>query len=287
MFLTQLIKPNGDVIQLARESVNDSTLNSLSESDFPGDGSGFQTGWLRYDSITGINMTEGIWRLRFSVSDNSDSLDSAVLLDNVIDPSVPASSTDYMLTFARMLSGDIDIHDADLEADAVASAEHQAFIDKVNEVISDMENSSDSEFMAGKDEFLDRLLVARDSLAGHEEASGFVQQAGVAHNLLEASIMTDEGIGTNITAIQDSLNQAKTFLVAHVNDFGETDAIANIRTNIDAVLANIDNVNNNEFTTATMVAIRDGIKQAFSDTIDHMSAPVCNDPALPCYNMAM
>ena len=37
-------------------------------------------------------------------------------------------------------------------------------------------------------------------------------------------------------------------------------------------LANIENVNNNEFATATMVAIRDGIKQAFSDTIDHMSS---------------
>ena len=37
-------------------------------------------------------------------------------------------------------------------------------------------------------------------------------------------------------------------------------------------LANIENVNNNEFTTATMVAIKTGIKKAFSDTIDHMSS---------------
>ncbi len=84
--------------------------------------------------------------------------------------------------------------------------------------------------------------------------------------------MATEDFGTNITAITDSINQAKDFLVAHVNDFGETDALANIKTNIDSVLANIENVNNNEFTTATMVAIRDGIKQAFSDTIDHMSS---------------
>ncbi len=68
----------------------------------------------------------------------------------MVDPPVAASSTDYLLTFARMLSGDIGIHEADLEADTVASAEHQAFIDKVNEVISDMENISDSEFFAGK-----------------------------------------------------------------------------------------------------------------------------------------
>ncbi len=68
-----------------------------------------------------------------------------------------------------------------------------------------------------------------------------------------------------------TINQAKSFLVAHVNDFGETDALASIKTNIDSVLANIENVNNNEFTTATMVAIRDGIKQVFSDTIDHMN----------------
>ena len=84
--------------------------------------------------------------------------------------------------------------------------------------------------------------------------------------------MTDQGISTtNITAIADSVNQAKTFLVAHINDFGETDALANIKTNIDSVLANIENVNNNEFTTATLVAIRDGIKKTFSDTIDHMN----------------
>ena len=75
----------------------------------------------------------------------------------------------------------------------------------------------------------------------------------------------------NVVAIKDSLNQAKAFLVAHINDFGETDSLANIRTNIDSVLANIDNSNNNSFTTATIAAIRDGIKQAFSDTIDHMN----------------
>ncbi len=233
--------------------------------------SGGQTGWLRYDSTHFI--PSGLTKLEFHVYDAGDNdQDSAVLIDNVLDPIVEASSTDYLLTFARMLSGDVGLHEADLEADAVASAEHQAFIDKVNEVITDMENSSDSEFMAGQNEFLDRLWVARDSLASHEESAGFLQQTGVAHNLLEASIMADEGIGTNnISAIQNSLNQAKTFLVAHVNDFGETDALANIRTNIDAVLANIDNANNNEFTTATMVAIRQGIKQAFSDTIDHMN----------------
>jgi hypothetical protein len=83
--------------------------------------------------------------------------------------------------------------------------------------------------------------------------------------------MATEDVSANITAIKDSINQAKDFLVAHVNDFGETDALANIKTNIDSVLANIENVNNHVFTTATMVAIRDGIKQAFSDTIDHMS----------------
>ena len=170
-----------------------------------------------------------------------------------------------------MLRGDIEVHDADLEADAVASAEHQAFIAKVNEVITDMENISDSEFMAGRDEFFDRLWVARDTLAGHEDTTEFLQQTGVAHHLLEASVMATEDFGTHIASITDSINQAKTFLVAHINDFGETDALANIKTNIDSVLANIENVNNNEFTTATMVAIKTGIKKAFSDTIDHMS----------------
>jgi len=233
--------------------------------------SGSQTGWLTYDGDW--NIPAGLTQLVFEVNDVGDNtFDSAVLIDSVLDPVIEPSSTDYMLTFARMLRGEIDPHDADLEADAVASAEHQAFIAKVNEVITDMENISDSEFAAGRDEFFDRLWVARDTLADHEESAEFLQQTGVAHHLLEASVMATEDVSTNITAITDSINQAKGFLVAHINDFGETDALANIKTNIDSVLANIDNVNNNEFTTATMVAIRDGIKQAFSDTIDHMNA---------------
>ena len=290
VFTAKLIFADDSEYILATASVISSAFTSV--SGLPGDtldsSFGGQTGWLySFDSII---VPSGITRLRFEVIDDSDNFaDSAVLLDNIVDPPVVASSTDYLLTFAKMLRGDIDIHDADLEADAVASAEHQAFIDKVNAVITDMENSSGSDFVAGQDEFLDRLWVARDSLASHEESAGFLQQTGVAHNLLEASIMSDEGVGTNnISAIQNSLNQAKTFLVAHINDFGETDALANIRTNIDAVLANIDNANNNEFTTATMVAIRQGIKQAFSDTIDNMngghSHPECSDPTLSCYS---
>ena len=273
VFLAQLIKSTGAVVELARESVQSSTFTFV--SGLPGDtldnSNGFETGWIRYNAIIS-DVPAGTTTLRFKVTDNSDNFaDSAVLLDNVVDPPVAASSTDYMLTFAKMLRGDIDIDEADLEADAMASEEHQAFIAKVNEVINDMENISDAEFVAGKDEFFDRLWVARDTLTNHEDSAEFLQQTGVAHHLLEASIMTDEGIGSNITAIKDSINQAKTFLVAHINDFGETDSLANIRTNIDSVLANIDNVNNNEFTTATIVAIRGGIKKAFSDTIDHMS----------------
>ena len=190
----------------------------------------------------------------------------------MVDPPVVVSSTDYLLTFAKMLRGDIELHDADLEADAVASEEHQAFIAKVNEVITDMEDISDSEFLAGRDEFFDRLWVARDTLSNHEDTTEFLQKTGVAHHLLEASVMATEDVSSNIAAITDSINQAKSFLVAHVNDFGETDALASIKTNIDSVLANIENVNNNEFTTATIVAITTGLKKAFSDTIDHMSA---------------
>jgi len=260
------------------ESVVNSKNLFTSISGLPGDTldstNGYQTGWRNfYELVSGLPTGEDI-TLRFEVVDNSDNFaDSAVLIDNVVDPPVVVSSTDYLLTFAKMLRGDIEVHDADLEADAVASAEHQAFIAKVNEVITDMENiSSDSEFLAGKDEFFDRLWVARDTLAGHEDTTEFLQEAGVAHHLLEASVMATDDFGTNIASITDSINQAKTFLVAHINDFGETDALANIKTNIDSVLANIENVNNNEFTTATMVAIKTGIKKAFSDTIDHMSS---------------
>ena len=283
-FEAHLHLPNGDTQVLLKLSYSD-VINGTgftSVTGLPTDKldstNGGQTGWLFYEGT--IFIPDGLTTFGFHVYDvGGNTFDSAVLIDNVLDPIVemgadesPISSTDYLLTFARMLRGEIDPHDADLDADAVASAEHQAFIAKVNEVINDMENISDSELIAVKDEFLDRLWVARDTLAGHEETTEFLQQAGVAHHLLDASIMTDESLGGNLAAIHDSINQAKTFLVAHINDYGETDALANIRTNIDSVLANIENVNNNEFSTATIVAIRAGIKQAFSDTIDHMSA---------------
>jgi len=267
---------------------------------YAGSGNGYETGWLSFATAAGgIELASGLTTLRFSVFDVDASgndvddagfntghalYDSALLLDNVIDPPVEASSTDYLLTFARMLRGEIDVHDADLEADAVASEEHQAFVAMVNEVISDMENISIDEFIEGKDVLLDRLWVAREIVADHEETAEFVQQTAVAHNLLEAAVITNQGIGShNITAIQDSLNQAKSFLVAHINDFGEVDALANIKTNIDSVLVNIDNMNNNVYTTATLVAIRDGIKQAFSDTIDHMTGTnsLCGSAAHP------
>ncbi len=278
IFTAQVIDSQGTVIELVHKSVNGSTFldDSFDFKVLKSGSSGRQTGWetIEQDINFGAGagaLALGTTTLRFKVTDNAGSSDSGALLDNIVDPPVVASSTDYLLTFARMLRGEIDVHDADLEADTVASAEHQAFIAKVNEVISDMENGTKSKVMAGKDVIFDKLWAARDSLAGHEDTAEFLQQTGVAHHLLEASVMATEDVSTNIASIKDSINQAKSFLVAHVNDFGETDALASIKTNIDSVLANIENVNNNEFTTATIVAIRDGIKQAFSDTIDHMN----------------
>ena len=310
-FTAQLLNSSDGVVHtFATESRSASTLSGVS-GQFPsetfGDGSsstrqGSQTGWQSISDVA-LGLAAGAYKLKFSVfdvdengalavvGDNDALYDSAVLIDNVVDPPVASPSTDYLLTFARMLSGESDIHDADLEADAVASEEHQAFIARVNEVISDMDNISVSAFMEGRDEFLDRLWAARDIVTGHEETTEFLQQSAVAHHLLEANLILNEGINTtSIVAIQDSINQAKSFLVAHINDFGESDALANIKTNIDSVLSDIDNMNNNVYTTATLVAIRDGIKQAFSDTIDHMNGgghAVCDDPTLPCYNNMM
>jgi hypothetical protein len=297
IFTAQVIDSQGTVIELVHKSVNGSTFlgDSFDFKVLKSGSSGRQTGWVPIDQTINFGagagaLALGTTTLRFKVTDNAGSSDSGALLDNIVDPPVVASSTDYLLTFARMLRGEIDVHDADLEADTVASAEHQAFIAKVNEVISDMENGTKSKVMAGKDVIFDKLWAARDSLAGHEDTAEFLQQTGVAHHLLEASVMATEDVSTNIASIKDSINQAKSFLVAHVNDFGETDALASIKTNIDSVLANIENVNNNEFTTATIVTIRDGIKQAFSDTIDHMNNngcnnsehPECDQQVLPC-----
>ena len=313
-FEAQLLNSSDvEVHNFATESRLASTLSTVSGS-FPsetfGNGSastrqGSQTGWKSISDVA-LALGAGTYKLKFSVFDAADGnanpalatvgtnaakYDSAVLIDNVVDPPVASPSTDYLLTFARMLSGEIDIHDADLEADAVASEEHQAFVARVNEVISDMDNISVSAFMESRDEFLDRLWTAREIVTGHEETTEFLQQTAVAHHLLEANLIMNEGMNTtSITAIQDSLSQAKAFLVAHINDFGEVDALANIKTNIDSVLANIDNINNNVYTTATLVAVRNGIKKAFSDTIDHMTGHdhlVCDDPAQPCYKGAL
>jgi hypothetical protein len=248
-FKALLIDTDGNETILRQESVNasnflvDSFLFDADLGVLKSGSSGHQTGWQTFDDNITFGSVGGEVILRFKVTDNAGSSDSGVLLDNIVDPPVVASSTDYLLTFARMLRGEIDVHDADLEADTVASAEHQAFIAKVNEVISDMENGTKSKVMAGKDVIFDKLWAARDSLAGHEDTAEFLQQTGVAHHLLEASVMATEDVSTNIASIKDSINQAKSFLVAHVNDFGETDALASIKTNIDSVLANIENVN--------------------------------------------
>ena len=312
---------NKDTFNTDFSSVSGTTSEKLEFSETLDVSTLYQTGWKSYNDST--ELAVGTYTLLFSVFeadntgnyyytkdqdgkfttdvngdyipydpywDNHATNDSALLLDNVIDPPVTASSTAYLLTFARMLRGEIDVHDADLAADAVHSEEHQAFLAKVNDVISDMENISITEFIDSRDVFFDRLQSARAIVAGHEETTEFTQQTAVAHHLLEAAVMTRHGLTSNITAITDSLNQAKTFLAAHINDFGAVDALANIKTNIDSVLANIDNINNNVYSTSTLVAVREGIKQVFSDTIDHMNGAnpiVCNDPTLPCYTMSM
>ncbi len=65
---------------------------------------GDQTGWLTYEGTW--NIPAGITQLVFEVNDvGGNDNDSAALIDNVLDPIVETSSTDYMLTFARMLRG--------------------------------------------------------------------------------------------------------------------------------------------------------------------------------------
>ncbi len=94
---------------------------------------GGETDWTSIDTVKWV--LSGITLFHFHVYDVGGAIrDSAVLLDNVVDPPVDASSTGYLLTFARMLSGEIDPHATDFEADAVASEEHQVFIVKLDSV---------------------------------------------------------------------------------------------------------------------------------------------------------
>jgi hypothetical protein len=216
--------------------------------------------------------------LRFVVLDNPDLVvDSAVLIDNVVDPlvdgavdvvtsEVSTSSTDYLLTFAKMIRGDMDTHNEEYPGNATSQSEHQTFINKVDEAIGDIENNPDT---VSRIDIFDKLGAARDGLIVHADMKEPMQHTALAQHLLDSKIHADGGFAVNLTSIDAEMNQARAFLEEHINDFGDTTAHRDIRSQMDSVLTGIDTVKNN-YDTATASAISRGVKEAFCDVIDHM-----------------
>ncbi len=124
--------------------------------------------------------------------------DFAGLIDNIVDP--PVASTDYLLAFAKVIRGDMDTYNEEYPDAAANQSERQAFIEEVDEVISDINTSI---IKPGTTDIFDSLMTA---------------------------------------------NQAKTFLNEHINDFGDTTAHNDIR-------SQIDSVNNNNHIASTIDSI--------------------------------
>jgi hypothetical protein len=279
-FTAELHLSDSSTIILAREEVNTSTFTSVSglptnTLDFS---TGGQTGWISIDTIKYV--PSGTTLLHFHVHDvgSDDTHDSAVLLDNVVDPlvdgdvdvitsEVSAPSTDYLLTFAKMIRGDMNTHNKEYPSDATSQSEHQAVIDEVDKVISDINTSI---IKPGTTDIFDKLRAAGDSLMVHEDTKGYAQHVGIAHHLLDSKIHADGGVEISLNSIEEGMNQAKTFLNEHINDFGDTTVHNDIMSQMDSILASISTVKNNVYDTATASQISSGVKEAFCDVIDHM-----------------
>ena len=266
-FIAELHLSNGTTVELAKETVDVlyATGGFTSVTGLPtlDSVSGGETGWKSVDETVSVPI--GITQLHFHVRDIDDStFDSAVLIDNVFDP--PVASTDYLLTFAKMIRGDMDTHNKEYPGDATSQSEHQAVIDEVDEVISDINTSI---IKPSTTDIFDKLKTARDSLMVHDDTKGYAQHVGVAHHLLDSKILTDGGVAVNLTSINESMGQVKTFLDAHIGDFGDTAAHNDIRSQMDSILTNINTVKNN-YDNATASAISSQVKEAFCDVIDHM-----------------
>ncbi|MGR3301732.1 MAG: hypothetical protein ACUZ8I_04420 [Candidatus Scalindua sp.] len=191
-------------------------------------------------------------------SEGKKKRDFAGLTDNIVDP--PDASMNYLLTFAKMIRGDMDTHNEEYPDDAASQSDHQTFIEEVGEVISDININPDT---VSEADIFDSLRTARDSLKVHEDTKGHAQHVGIAHHLLDSKIFTDGGVEISLNSIEEEMDQAKVFLNEHINDFGDTTAHNDIR-------FQIDSVNNNNYTASTIDSIRSEIKKAFRDTTDHM-----------------
>ncbi len=272
-FKAELILSDGSSIELAYEDVYTSTLTAV--ADLPttvlDNSSGYQTGWKSVD-WTGF-VPAGLTQLIFGVYDVGDALnDSAVLIDNVVDPLVDggthddtqSTGTNAWMTFAQMIRDDIDVDDIDISAGFESNPEHQAYIDDVENALVDLEESPGSLNLA---DIFGNIWTEKDNLFDSE----YTQHASVAMLLLTAKEIaeSENSFEVNLNAIRNSLSLAKTFMENHINDFGDTVDMG-IKVLINGILTKIDEVlDPSDIVTAN--TIKGDIKDAFCNIVNNLN----------------
>ena len=229
----------------------------------------WQTGWVF--SSNDVLVPGGLTTLDFHVENVTDNqLQSAVLIDNVMDPPIAGdvtvaeneaseTSTNAWMTFAKMIRDDIDI-----SAGFESNPAHQAYIDNVENAIGDLEESPGSLRLA---DIFGNIWTEKDDLFD----SDYTQHSSVAMLLLTAKEIaeSENGFEGSLNAIRNSLSLAKTFMENHINDFGDTVDMG-IKVLIDGILTKIDDVldPSDILTTNT---IKGDIKDAFCNIVNNLN----------------
>ncbi|KHE92683.1 MAG: FecR family protein [Candidatus Scalindua rubra] len=170
-----LTKSDGMTVALPLTLTSLTAVSGLPASTFVSS-NGYQTGWLSVD-WTG-NVPAGLTTLTFNLFDDGDSIkEAALLIDNVVDPLVdindetPASSTDYLLAFARAIG---DVEDDDIED----SDENES------DLVSD--TNADSHHFVNLDAIRDSLVVVKEFMENHINDFG----NAINHNEIKAQLDT-------------------------------------------------------------------------------------------------
>ena len=207
------------------------------------------------------------------VGDNS--VHTAVLIDNVMDPPIAGdvtvaeskaseTSTNAWMTFAKMIRDDIDVDDVDISAGFESNPEHQAYIDNVENAIGDLEESPGSLNLT---DIFGNIWTEKDDLFD----SDYTQHSSVAMLLLTAKEIaeSENGFEVNLNAIRNSLSLAKAFMENHINDFGDTVDMG-INELINGILTKIDEVLDTSGILTTNT-IKGDIKDAFCNIVNNLN----------------
>ncbi|MGR3293339.1 MAG: hypothetical protein ACUZ9M_04895 [Candidatus Scalindua sp.] len=136
------------------------------------------------------------------------------LTDNIVDP--PDASMDYLLTFAKMIRGDMDIHNEEYPDDAASQSGHQPFIEEVNDINISL-NSIEEEMEQAK-AFLNEHIYDFGDTAAHNNIRFQIDSALV-------KIDTDNNnnyIASTIDSIRSENKKAFRNTIDHMNGVGLT-----------------------------------------------------------------